>query len=53
MLNVLRFAATKEQLLKMTREERTLFLLLGYASNQVNALWKLINVLTNGAEDAR
>src|ERR1700736_1371840 len=51
MIDVLRFGVTKEHLLKMTKEERTLFLLLGYASNQVNALWKLINILTNGAED--
>ncbi len=34
----------------MTKEERCLFLALGHASNQVNALWKLVIVLTNGDE---
>jgi hypothetical protein len=38
---------TKEVLDKMTTEERSLFLLLGYASNQVNALWKLVIIATN------
>jgi hypothetical protein len=37
----------KEHLLKMTPEERGLFLLLGYASNQVNVLWKLVIEMTN------
>jgi hypothetical protein len=47
MLEVLRLPMTKEALGKMTPEERSLFLLLGYASNQVNALWKLVIVATN------
>ena len=44
MIDVLRIAVTKDDLLKMTAEERSLFLLLGYASNQVNPLWKLIRI---------
>jgi hypothetical protein len=32
---------------KLTASERSLFLLLGYASNQINTLWKLIVVATN------
>jgi Rod binding domain-containing protein len=51
MIDILRFSVTKEHLLKMTKEERTLFLLLGYASNQVNALWKLVIVLANDTQD--
>jgi hypothetical protein len=47
MLDVLRIPISKADLLKMTAEERSLFLLLGYASNQVNALWKLFIVATN------
>ena len=42
---------TKETLSKMTPEERSLFLLLGYASNQVNALWKLVIITTNSTPD--
>jgi hypothetical protein len=38
MLRILQLPMTKEILGKMTAEERSLFLLLGYASNQVNAL---------------
>jgi hypothetical protein len=51
MIDVLRFPVTKDHLLKMTKEERALFLLLGYASNQVNALWKLVIILTNDTQD--
>ena len=47
MLDILRLPMTKETLAKMTPEERSLFLLLGYASNQVNALWKLVIIATN------
>jgi hypothetical protein len=47
MLEVLRLPMTKEVLGKMTPEERSLFLLLGYASNQVNTLWKLVIITTN------
>jgi hypothetical protein len=42
MLDILRLPMTKEILGKMTLEERGLFLLLGYASNQVLALLKLV-----------
>ena len=50
MLDILRMDITKELLRKMTKEERCLFLALGHAANQVNALWKLVIVLTNGDE---
>jgi hypothetical protein len=46
-LHVLQLPMTKEILGKMSVEERSLFLLLGYASNQVNALWKLVIIATN------
>ncbi|MFZ1148887.1 MAG: hypothetical protein WAR76_04035, partial [Xanthobacteraceae bacterium] len=39
-----------EKLQKLTGEERSLFLLLGYASNQINALCKLVVVATNEGE---
>jgi hypothetical protein len=51
MLDILRLPMTKETLSKMTPEERSLFLLLGYASNQVNALWKLVIITTNSTPD--
>jgi hypothetical protein len=51
MLDILRLPMTKETLAKMTPEERSLFLLLGYASNQVNVLWKLVIIATNYAPD--
>jgi hypothetical protein len=47
MLHVLQLPMTREILGKMTVEERSAFLLLGYASNQVNALWKLVIIATN------
>jgi hypothetical protein len=47
-LDILRMDVTKELLRKMEKEERALFLALGHASNQVNALWKLVIILTNG-----
>jgi hypothetical protein len=47
-LKITRIALPKEQLQKLTTGERGLFLLLGNASNQINALWKLIVVATNG-----
>jgi hypothetical protein len=50
-LDILRLGVTKELLRSMAMEERTLFLALGHASNQVNALWKLVIVLTNGDTD--
>jgi hypothetical protein len=46
-LDILRIPIAKDDLLKMSAPERSLFLLLGYASNQVNALWKLIIISTN------
>ena len=49
MIAVMRIGLTKKHLLKMTPEERGLFLLLGYASNQVNVLWKLVVEMTNRA----
>jgi hypothetical protein len=49
---ITRIALPKEQLQKLTPGERSLFLLLGYASNQINALWKLVIVATNeGTKD--
>jgi hypothetical protein len=52
MLKITRIALPKEQLQKLTVAERSLFLLLGYASNQINALWKLVVVATNpGTKD--
>jgi hypothetical protein len=47
-LDILRLDVTKDLLRSMAKEERALFLALGHASNQVNALWKLVIVLTNG-----
>jgi hypothetical protein len=48
----MRIALPKEQLQKLTAGERSLFLLLGYASNQINTLWKLVIVATNeGTKD--
>jgi hypothetical protein len=51
MLDILRLPMAKETLAKMTAEERSLFLLLGYASNQVNLLWKLVIIATNHTPD--
>jgi len=51
MLDVLRLPVTQDHLLKMTKEERALFLVLGHSANQVNALWKLVIILTNGTDD--
>jgi hypothetical protein len=50
-LDILRMDVSKELLRNMAKEERALFLALGHASNQVNALWKLVIVLTNGDTD--
>jgi hypothetical protein len=47
MLDILRIPITKADLLKMPVAERSLFLLLGHASNQVNALWKMVIIATN------
>ena len=49
-LDILRMDIAKDLLRKMAKEERCLFLALGHASNQVNALWKLVIILTNGDE---
>jgi hypothetical protein len=52
MLKITRIALPKAQLQKLTAGERSLFLLLGYASNQINTLWKLVIVATNeGTKD--
>jgi hypothetical protein len=52
MLKITRIALPREQLLKLTAGERSLFLLLGYASNQINTLWKVVIVATNeGTKD--
>jgi hypothetical protein len=50
-LDILRLGVTKDLLRSTAKEERALFLVLGHASNQVNALWKLVIVLTNGDTD--
>lgn len=50
-LDILRLCVTKDLLHKMAKEERALFLALGHASNQVNALWKLVIILPNGNTD--
>jgi hypothetical protein len=47
MPKITRIALPKEQMQKLTASERSVFLLLGHASNQINALWKLIVVATN------
>ena len=52
MLKITRIALPKEQLQKLTASERSLFLLLGYASNQINTLWKLVVVANQGTKDA-
>jgi hypothetical protein len=49
-LKITRVALPKEKLHKLTTRERSLFLLLGYASNQINTLWKLVVVATNEGE---
>jgi hypothetical protein len=51
-LKIMHIALPKEQLQRLTPDERSLFLLLGYASNQINTLWKLVIVAANeGATD--
>jgi hypothetical protein len=53
-LDILRLGVTKDLLHKMAKEERALFLALGHASNQVNALWKLvIRLAVMQSNDAR
>lgn len=47
MIDVMALDGAKDLLMKMTPAERGLFLLFGYASNQVNVLWKLVIVATN------
>jgi hypothetical protein len=46
MIDVMALDGAKDLLMKMTPAERGLFLLFGYASNQVNVLWKLVIVAT-------
>lgn len=50
MLDIYRMDIPKDLLRQMSKEERCLFLALGHASNQVNALWKLLIILTNSDE---
>jgi hypothetical protein len=51
MLHILQLPMPKDTLAKMPPEERSLFLLLGYASNQVNVLWKLVIIATNSTPE--
>jgi hypothetical protein len=46
-IDILALNGTKDLLMRMTPSERGLFLLFGYASNQVNVLWKLVTIATN------
>lgn len=47
MIDILSMNGVKELLLKATPAERGLFLLLGYATNQINVLLKLVTIATN------
>ena len=47
MIDILSMDRIKPLLLKATPPERGLFLLFGYATNQINVLWKLITIATN------
>jgi hypothetical protein len=47
MIDVVKIPIPKEQLAKLSPEERSVFLTLGYASNQVCVLWKMIIFSTN------
>lgn len=47
-IDILALNGTKDLLMRMTPAERGLFLLFGYASNQVNVLWKLNAALCRG-----
>jgi hypothetical protein len=47
MIDILRVGFNRADFLKMTSEERGLLLLLGYSSNQVNVLCKLVIAATN------
>jgi hypothetical protein len=51
MIEVLRIFVNKERLRAMPKNERALFLLLGYAANQINMLSKLIIFSTNKTPD--
>ena len=46
-IDVMRMGFNKADFLKMTPDERGSYLLLGYSSNQVNVLWKLVIAATN------
>lgn len=52
-IDVMALDGAKGLLMKMTPAERGLFLLFGYASNQVNVLWKLVIVATNETPENR
>ena len=51
MIQVYRIPVPKEPLRKMPKDERVLFLLMGYASNQLSMLQKLLNFSTNRTPD--
>ena len=52
MIQVYRIPVPKERLRKMPKDERVLFLLLGYAANQLSMLQKLLNFATNRTPEA-
>src|ERR1700722_16913860 len=47
MIDVLRIPLPKDRLQSIPKDERALFLLLGYAANQINVLSKLVIFSTN------
>jgi hypothetical protein len=52
MLKVYRIPIPKDRLRAMPNDERVLFVLLGYASNQISMLQKLLTFATNRTPDA-
>jgi len=52
MIQIYRIPVPKECLRAMPKDERVLFLLLGYAANQLSMLQKLLNFATNRTPDA-
>jgi hypothetical protein len=52
MLKVYRIPIPKDRLRAMPKDERVLFVLLGYASNQISMLQKLLTFATNRTPDA-
>src|SRR5579871_2095927 len=51
MIEVYRIPVPKDRLRAMPKEERVLFLLLGYAANQLSMLQKLLAIATNRTPD--